>query len=269
MSLSAPTPVFPFYFGSEDKQLFGCYQKPQERVNRDCAVLICQPMGHEYIYCHRALRQLSTRLANAGFPVLRFDFYGCGDSLGEGEDGTVAQWLRDVSTAIAEVKARAGVDRVCLVGVRLGASLAFAAAAQRMDVDSLVLWDPVVLGSVYLDELASLQKQAMKHRRRQSWTRSGLPTEVIGFPLPTRLRTELEQLDLLTIACGTQSSVLAINTWDSDNVALDHFVRTHRMAFEYRKLQAPKIWRPTIDGNLLVPSQLLQEIVTWTSKAHA
>src|SRR5437773_7734152 len=72
--------VVPFYFGSPDKLLFGCYHEPSLERRRKCAVVVCQPVGHEYINSHRALRQLAARLCDAGFPVLRFDYYGCGDS---------------------------------------------------------------------------------------------------------------------------------------------------------------------------------------------
>jgi len=83
--------VAPFYFGSPDKLLFGCYHEPTLGRRRKCAVVVCQPVGHEYINSHRALRQLAARLCDAGFPVLRFDYYGCGDSSGSREEGTILQ----------------------------------------------------------------------------------------------------------------------------------------------------------------------------------
>src|SRR2546427_3002506 len=136
--------VAPFYFGSPDKLLFGCYHEPTLGRRRKCAVVVCQPVGHEYINSHRALRQLAARLCDAGFPVLRFDYYGCGDSSGSREEGTILQWLEDVSTAISEVRRRTAVVQVCLIGLRLGGTLAMIAAAQRADPESMVLWDPVV-----------------------------------------------------------------------------------------------------------------------------
>ena len=126
--MNAPRPVLPFYFGLPDKPLFGCYHEPRFGNSRKCAVVVCQPVGHEYIYSHRALRQLAVRLSDSGFPVLRFDYYGCGDSHGNAEDGEVCQWLEDIANAISEVRYRARVARVCLVGLRIGASLAMMTA---------------------------------------------------------------------------------------------------------------------------------------------
>src|SRR5215467_5624104 len=98
----------PFYFGGEGRKLYGCFHGPTQKGAPRCAVLICQPLGHEYVNSHRALRQLAVRLADAGIPVLRFDYFGCGDSSGEAEQGSITRWLEDVSTAVAELRTRSG-----------------------------------------------------------------------------------------------------------------------------------------------------------------
>jgi hypothetical protein len=38
---------------------------------------------------------------------------------------------------------------------------------------------------------------------------------------------------------------------------------------EQRRLEAPEIWLPTSDGSLLVPAQLLQSVVSWSSETYA
>ena len=134
----------PFYFGSQEKPLFGCYHAPQAGPTRDCGVVLCHSMGNEYIRFHRAYRQLAIHLSNVGFPVLRFDFYGCGDSSSGCEQGQLRQWLTDISTAIDEIRRRCGLTKICLVGLRLGGSLAMLAGAARGDINGMVLWDPVV-----------------------------------------------------------------------------------------------------------------------------
>ena len=110
--------VEPFYFGTAGS-LFGCYHAPQGAKRRDSGVVLCNPMGFEYIRAHRAYRQLAIRLSHAGFPVLRFDYYGCGDSGGRSEEGEIGRWQEDISSAIDEIKERAGLERVCLIGMRL------------------------------------------------------------------------------------------------------------------------------------------------------
>lgn len=266
MPVNDQSAVVPFYFGSSDRQLFGCYHKPQNTAKRACAVVICQPMGHEYIYCHRALRQLATRLCEVGFPVLRFDFYGCGDSGGEGEEGTFTQWLEDVSTAVAEVRARASVTQISLIGLRLGAALAFAAAEQRHDVQSLVLWDPVVVGTNYIAEVIQLHGEAL---RRRGLKHPDVGAEVFGFSLPAALRQQLEQLNLLLLSPNLCTRILTLCSDDSASSAFLRYLAAHGSRVESQQLKAPKIWQPTVDGNLLVPNQPLRSIVDWTSRVHA
>src|SRR5438093_192655 len=110
--------IEPFYFGKSPKSLFGCYHTPQASCYRECGVVLCSPMGEEYIRFHRAFRHLAGRLVAVGFPVLRFDFYGCGDSAGACTQGTLGQWCTDITTAMHEMRRRGGVQKVCLVGLR-------------------------------------------------------------------------------------------------------------------------------------------------------
>jgi len=262
--------ILPLYFGPPDKPLFGCYHEPPSGRSRKCAVLISQPVGHEYINSHRALRQLAARLSDAGFPVLRFDYYGCGDSSGSSEAGRISQWLENISMAISEVRYRAGLTQVCVVGLRLGGALSAIAGAQRGDIESLVLWDPVVNGKSYLEKLIFLQKEMLRFRPKPK--RDQEPqghTDILGFPLSNFLRSELEKIDLLTLADKPAKNVLVIQsdqTTGEDSLN-DHLSRTGA-TLEHQRLEAPQIWLPTTDGSLLVPSQVLQSVVSWTSQMH-
>src|SRR2546427_936966 len=181
-SMRPPGRPLPFYFGPSDKPLFGCYHKARTEDSRKCAVVICQPVGHEYINCHRALRQLSARLAEAGFPVLRFDYYGCGDSAGISEEGRVSRWLEDISTAIFDLRQRTGLAQTCIVGLRLGGALSTMIGSQRDDVESLVLWSPVVNGKSYLENLFSLQKEMLRFRPKPKRKHAQDHIDVLGFP---------------------------------------------------------------------------------------
>jgi pimeloyl-ACP methyl ester carboxylesterase len=269
--MKTPRTVMPFYFGPADQPLFGCYHEPRIGHRRNCAIVICQPIGHEYIYCHRALRQLAARLCDSGFPVLRFDYYGCGDSSGNTEEGSIPQWLDDISEAISEIRRRANLAQVCLVGLRLGAALSMIIAAERGDIDSLVLWDPVLRGSAYLKGLSSLQKEALHCRPKPVGGRKSQSyMEIIGFPLSHALCVELERLSLPPIAEEPATNILAIQSHQpvGETDLKAHLSQTHAR-FEYQHVQAPQIWLPTVDGSLLVPSQILQSVVSWTCRMHA
>src|SRR5215831_5565803 len=213
MPLRPPISAVPFYFGKEGKKLFGCFHQPSHETMRRCAVLICQPVGHEYINSHRALLQLAVRSAEAGFPVLRFDYYGCGDSSGEAEQGSITRWLEDISTAVAELRARAGTYQVCVVGLRLGATLAALSGSRRELFESLVLWEPVVSGKTYLKELISLQQEMLRFRPKPKRAeKSEAYMEALGFPLSRLLHAQLEELDLARVAEKLAARVLIMQT---------------------------------------------------------
>lgn len=262
--------ILPFYFGPSEKPLFGCYHEPSAGASGRCAVLICQPVGHEYINSHRALRQLAVRLCDAGFPVLRFDYYGCGDSSGNSEEGRVPQWLEDISTAISELRRRTGLTQVCVIGLRLGGTLSAMTGAWQGSIDSLVLWDPVVNGEKYLGELLSLQKEMSRFRPKPKRNRKSQGhADILGFPLSNFLRSELENTNLLTVTGKPAKNVLVIQSdqISGENRLNDHLHSTG-VRLEYQRLEAPQIWLPVPDGSLLVPNQVLQTIVSWTCRMH-
>ena len=251
--------VLPFYFGCCQKQLYGCYHAPRAEQSRNCGVVICQPMGHEYIYSHRALRQLATRLADVGFPVLRFDFYGCGDSSGDLGDAYLSQWLQDISAAIAELRSRARLRDICLIGVRLGAALAFMTAAQEYGVQALVLWDPVVSGKAYIEEIQLLQREALRSRPKSLWRKEYGEEEVIGYPLSAGLSAEISKLSLLTLAPKTSTRMFTVQSDEATHYeSLSHHLCRHGIQFDHQQVEAPKVWMPTVDGSLLVPHQKLR-----------
>jgi pimeloyl-ACP methyl ester carboxylesterase len=135
------------------------------------------------------MKQLATLLNQGGVHVLRFDYHGTGDSAGEMLDASLAGWQADIETAIDELKDTTDAARVGLVGLRLGGTLAATVAARRRkDVDSLVLWDPVVSGEGYLKELLAEARPRAAER--------GGGHEVMGFALSEAMAAELRGLVL-------------------------------------------------------------------------
>jgi pimeloyl-ACP methyl ester carboxylesterase len=140
----------PFHFGNRQRRLFGNYEPAQEKFGKVRAVLLCHPMGNEQVYAYRTMRLLAARLAQAGFHVLRFDYFGTGDSYGDTGEGDLASWCGDIETAIEELKEITGATRVELAGLRLGANLSAQVAAHRpKEISKLILWEPLAA-----DELA-------------------------------------------------------------------------------------------------------------------
>ena len=75
------------FFGSSARQLFGAYHTPPSTVAERGGAVLCPSWGSEYQASHRILRRLATRLSESGYHVLRFDYYGTGDSAGGRDEG--------------------------------------------------------------------------------------------------------------------------------------------------------------------------------------
>ena len=146
--------VDPQFFGSPHAPLFGLYHDPAPGQKRRSGVVICPPLGEEIFPANRMLRVLATQLARAGFPVLRFDYLGCGNSWADDLDVTVPTCLDSLSRAVGKVREQSGCERVAVIGLRFGGTIAgMSAAASPGLFHECVMWDPVLDGKAYLGEL--------------------------------------------------------------------------------------------------------------------
>ena len=144
----------PLYFRSGDHQLFGWLHGLATCGASGFGMVICKPFGNEAICSHSTVRTLAEAAAGLGIPTLRFDYIGTGDSPDlELNSDQVTAWAADVVAAIEELKRRTGVERVVLLGIRLGALLALQTAQNSAAVTALVLLAPVLSGKRYLREL--------------------------------------------------------------------------------------------------------------------
>jgi pimeloyl-ACP methyl ester carboxylesterase len=256
-----------FYFGSPGLQLFGALHEAETYAQREVGIVICYPFGGEYLRSHRACRHLAVGLARVGFPVLRFDYRGTGDSTGEASDATMADWRADIDQAIDTLRARTGVESICLAGLRLGASMAFEVAADHRNVDALVLWEPIVSGEAYLGELRNQHQELLwRYFANSSHLVDQSANELLGFPLELRLRHELEQLHLLGLpSAGIARSLIVESEPSADVQKLRDRLGASGMEVVYRQIPSFPTWRDDVDKGL-VPEPILRGIVEWAEK---
>ena len=144
------------FFGPSESQLQGVFY-PARSHNPNKAVVVCSPIGQEYMRTNWMLRLLANQLSRKGMNVLRFDYRGHGDSFGTTSDvSSLADWKEDTFAAIDFLKEQSGAQSVMLAGLRVGASLVTAVASEREDVHSIVAWEPILDGSSYLGELRKI-----------------------------------------------------------------------------------------------------------------
>jgi pimeloyl-ACP methyl ester carboxylesterase len=200
------------FFGDPKQPLYGAYHPAPAGSFRRMGVLLCYPAPQEYMFAHRAFRRLAETLAQRGYPVLRFDYTGTGDSASDLDAATLAGWRHDILTAGDELAEIAGVDQMSIVGMRLGAALAATVSAEGRRFRDVVLWDPIVRGRRAVDELRALDERryAMAHVRRDPPP----VDELCGFAFPAQLRRELDRLDLLQLPRLSASRVSVMTSED-------------------------------------------------------
>jgi len=195
-----PPRAQPLYFGSAERPLFGWLHRSTHDNDHSMGIVLCNPFGYEAICTHRTIKALAEQAAQRGFPTLRFDYDGTGDSAGCNMDpDRLAAWLASIRIAIDTLKATSGVEQVCLFGIRLGATLAASVATERDDVDALIAFAPVVNARTYLRELRALELS-----RPQSAPPPGTSVdpdwqEAAGFATSEQTRASLSTLDLMRL----------------------------------------------------------------------
>jgi alpha-beta hydrolase superfamily lysophospholipase len=283
-----PIVRLPMYFGPPGRRAFGWYHAPPVGTTPTGAVVICPPLGFEYINTHRSLRHLADRLAWAGVAALRFDYYGTGDSAGtDDEPGQVAAWIESVHDAMAALREASNREIVALAGLRMGALLA-AAAASRTRASSLVLWAPCPQGRTFLRELRALD---LTSRPRRHKDRPNSAFEAAGFIATDEIQRDLTHLSLDTMTPLANRVLLAarddlpessiwVERWRAAGLPVDRqpvggyaemIVAPHNTTMPFAAIDAIVAWVADAESAVETPQSPRLASVTgpWTTRDDA
>ncbi len=204
----------PLFFSRGVARLFGVLHRPTGPATGSGFVL-SHPFAEEKLWSQRVFVSLARSLAARGHAVLRFDYAGAGDSSGTMLDTSLETHLADLERAVWTLEERCpGLDRIGLLGLRFGATLA-ALAMERSAVGGwppamrfgpLMLWDPILDGAAYLQEvmranlsaqLASLGKVTETREVLQQRILAGGSVNIDGYELGRALFESCNHADLL------------------------------------------------------------------------
>jgi pimeloyl-ACP methyl ester carboxylesterase len=209
-----------------------------------------------------------------GFPVLRFDPDGTGDSAGSDADpGRLRAWIDSVKAAVLEVEGLSGATEVTLFGLRLGAALAVLAATELGGVASLVLWAPVTSGLSYIRELRATR--LLMESKRSGATAPPSPEaradeddESEGFLLTGTTRAELSRLKLLAISDRPARRVLVV---DRDDLPADGKLAVHLRALgsDVEEIRCAGYSDMMSPGDApVVPGDVVALVRQWIERTH-
>ena len=128
---------------------------------------------------HRLHVKLARRAASLGFPTLRFDLSGLGESLPAAPGiGYEAQAVADTRAAIAQMQAVFGSRTIILAGLCSGADNAYRAALEDEAVTGLILLDPYAYENRSA-KIAYLAKRAQDPEKLMRFV-GNLPNKLMG-----------------------------------------------------------------------------------------
>jgi alpha-beta hydrolase superfamily lysophospholipase len=249
--------------------LFGFYHPPIG-TSRRCAVILAAPIGTDFTRADRPYRHLAEDLAAQGFPALRFDPRGCGDSSGDlSDEKLVRRWIADLGHAREWIVRESGASQIAIVGLRIAATVAATFASESGAVDSLVLWNPCMSGRAFRTEVVKLHK--LYARMEPHFIFHPLPDgdeEALGLPIPASLAAGLDELDLFSLTKKPAAQALVIdggNFRDRDRL-LDHL----------RSLGTDTVCQPhpaqkflvTVSHRGTLPAAVLASIVRFLDEKH-
>ena len=139
----------------EGSRLFGMYHAPSESRTRDVAVVLLSPGVKARIAPHRLYVRMANDLAERGWPVFRFDFFGLGDSEGELYEKThseihakiqIGQYVADAQSAMDWLESeQVGRGGFVLAGLCGGAITGLLASTDERVKGLLAFGIPVML----------------------------------------------------------------------------------------------------------------------------
>lgn len=150
----------PFFFERENTRLFGMVHEPGAPTRS--AFVMSHPFAEEKLWSHRVFVSMARALAQRGHAVLRFDYAGAGDSSGSSAEVSMDTHLDDLAAAVAFLTGKLpDVTSIGMIGLRLGATVCALFAERAAGVEQyrricgapLVLWEPVVDGEGYFQEI--------------------------------------------------------------------------------------------------------------------
>jgi uncharacterized protein len=254
-------------FGRPGRQLFGFHHTPIGATPRTTCVVVCNPFMPDAMRAQRMIRMLSERLARNGFHVLRFDYFGTGDSDGDCEEATAEAWVADILTSHGEIMARSRAARAAWIGLGLGGGLA-ARASLKLDrpLALLGLWEPVLDGEKYLAALAELHTAHFTRDIAGLYppgvNGAAVPAivdQLLGFPISADLRDQLVSYSKPLPAPARAERIVLLGQQNAMGGATE--LQTWLRATAPAELVAVPAWSTTDFDDLIASAHVYTEVI--------
>lgn len=222
----------------------------------------CHPLFDERKCAHRFSYQLQQNFQAGGLDLERFDYRGAGEAPGEFADISLETLREDVA-------AQVGAGRICLIGLRLGAALAFDYCVRSAGtVSKLILLEPVIDGTEYIDYLRRKQhiKNLMTGKSADGLKEAGYEN-IEGYKTRSGLIEQIRNLNLINMAgeYALSNSVFIVHISnrthiEQNMVALSELLERCAKQVLVESVQMPVFWEriPSADYR-----ELTERVLGW------
>ena len=173
-------------------------------------VLMVSPWGFEELTIRKSWRVLAEMMAAQGFPCMRFDLPGTGDSLERELDIlNLEQWLEPIRQAAQQLRQQTHVQRMIIVAQGMGVLLA-QQVADQIGTEAFVAMAPMAEGRSGIRELALWGKMIAEVHNVPVEMGPNVGVNVAGYMLAEPLTDQIKKLRLNNEIPSTMRKALVV-----------------------------------------------------------
>lgn len=173
--MTSPAPIPVSFVNKAGLRLFGILHQPAKPRVSDTAILLLSPGVKMRVAPHRLYNKMAERFVALGYPVLRFDFHGLGDSEGAAPEALLAdlygatqvgRYVDDTVAAMDWMENTYGVKHFIASGLCGGALTGMLTAQRDARISSLLaLSIPAILDGANIDASKYMTDTQLKGNR--------------------------------------------------------------------------------------------------------
>lgn len=227
-----------------------------------CPLIICPPIGIDFMNSHRSLKKLADKLALSGTPVLRLDYFCTGSSCDSGFDDQVEGFIESIRQANIFLKKTLNTKCTALLGFRFGATLA-TLFASKTEINYLILWGGIFQGKRLIREMRLLQNSGSNNKPNDTYLEAG------GWVIEQKTEDAIESIDLakthpktkyilLLDGCKPSAHQKLVSQWQSNNTDItaeftesigDMLVDAHEARIPHQDIEFINQWVKGLPSN--------------------
>lgn len=278
-----------FFPDGRGNRLWGFLHLPDGQ-QKDTGFVMCNPFGEERVFAYRLLVNFARKLKDLGYPVMRFDYYGYGDSDGDFSEATVETRLQDIVTTVNYFKDKIKLEKIGLLGLRLGGDWALLSARLLKDMlYYIIAWEPLIDIEKYLKQALRMaittqtvlfKKVGMTREQIIEKILKGEPAiyegfrlDVIeGYPITKEFYIQAINVNHKEALKDFRGSILIVNivkkggVFNKDQEGLVNYLKEQGVDIEIvQAIEPVTFWESTLTHSYH-PDQLFDKTVDWLNR---